>query len=44
MGHCSIEATLHYYSLVPRLTTTIRNNTEEDFNNIIPEVNYEKDQ
>ena len=44
MGHCSIEATLHYYSLVPRLATTIRNNTEDDFNNIIPEVNYEKGQ
>lgn len=41
MGHSSIEATLYYYSLVPRLASTIRKNTEKEFNNIVPEIDYE---
>lgn len=44
MGHRRIESTLHYYSIVPRLADTIQSKSEEGFNSIVPEVNYEEDE
>lgn len=38
MGHRSIEATRYYYSIVPRLSDTLKEKTEEGFNAIVPEV------
>ena len=38
MGHRSIEATRYYYSIVPRLSDTLKNKTENGFNVIVPEV------
>jgi hypothetical protein len=33
-----IEATRYYYSIVPRLSDTLRDKTEMGFNAIVPEV------
>jgi len=38
MGHRSIEATRYYYSIVPRLSDTLKDKTEDGFNAIVPEV------
>jgi integrase len=38
MGHRSIEATAYYYSIVPRLSDTLKEKTEAGFNAIVPEV------
>ena len=38
MGHRSIEATRYYYSIVPRLSDTLKDKTESGFNAIVPEV------
>ena len=43
MGHRWTSSTLHYYSIVPRLAETIKNASEIGFNDIISEVNYEKE-
>jgi len=43
MGHRSIEATRYYYSIVPRLSDTLRDKTEEGFNAIVPEVYYDEE-
>lgn len=43
MGHRWIESTLYYYSIVPRLAETIREKTENGFNEIVPEVDYEEE-
>jgi integrase len=42
MGHRWTASTLHYYSIVPRLADTIRDRTEDAFNEIVPEVCYEE--
>ena len=42
MGHRKIASTLYYYSITPRLADTIQINTEDGFNRIIPEVEYEE--
>lgn len=42
MGHRWTGSTLYYYSIVPRLADTIREKTEEGFNDIVPEVAYEE--
>jgi integrase len=43
MGHCELEHTKYYYSLVPAMSSILENLTEKTFNNIIPEVQtYEK--
>lgn len=42
MGHCDLESTKYYYSLVPAMSSIIQNLTEESFNNIIPEVKDEE--
>ncbi len=38
MGHTSIESTKYYYSIVPSLSDIMREQTEEGFDWIIPEV------
>ena len=43
MGHRSIEATRYYYSIVPRLSDTLREKTEAGFNLIVPEVSDEEE-
>lgn len=43
MGHSSIESTLHYYSMVPRLADILREKTEKGMNAILPEVLYEEE-
>jgi integrase len=43
MGHRWTASTLHYYSIVPRLAETIKIQTEDGFNMIVPEVRYEED-
>ncbi|MFA6270804.1 MAG: tyrosine-type recombinase/integrase [Candidatus Paceibacterota bacterium] len=42
MGHCDLESTKSYYSLVPAISSILKDKTEKDFNDIIPEVTYEK--
>lgn len=43
MGHSSIESTLHYYSIVPRLADILREKTEKGIDAILPEVPYEEE-
>lgn len=42
MGHSTIENTKYYYSLVPSMSSLLRDKTEADFDDIIPEVDYEE--
>ncbi|MBI9013178.1 MAG: tyrosine-type recombinase/integrase [Clostridiales bacterium] len=42
MGHSNIESTKYYYSLVPRLSKIMEDNTGSDYNDILPEVYDEK--
>ncbi len=42
MGHCDLESTKYYYSLVPAMSSILQELTEDTFNSIIPEVNYEE--
>lgn len=37
-----LESTKYYYSLVPGLSAVLREQTEAGFNEILPEVWYEK--
>lgn len=43
MGHSSIESTLHYYSIVPRLADILLEKTEKGMDAILPEVPYEEE-
>lgn len=43
MGHRSIESTLHYYSIVPRLADILQEKTEAGLNEILPEVPDEEE-
>lgn len=42
MGHSTLESTKYYYSLVPGMAEILKEKTGVDFENIIPEVNYEE--
>lgn len=42
MGHAMLESTKYYYALVPGLSAILREQTEAGFNEILPEVWYEK--
>ncbi|MBK5262826.1 MAG: tyrosine-type recombinase/integrase [Peptostreptococcaceae bacterium] len=42
MGHCDLESTKGYYSLVPAISSILKDKTENSFNDIIPEVAYEE--
>lgn len=44
MGHCQIESPLYYYSIVPGLADILLDKTETGFNEIVPEVDDEKEQ
>lgn len=43
MGHRRIASTFYYYSIVPRLAETVKEKTEQGFNEIVPEVCYEEE-
>jgi len=42
MGHCTLESTKYYYSLVPRMAEILKEKTGMDFDSILPEVIHEK--
>jgi len=42
MGHSTLESTKYYYSLVPGMADILQKKTGIDFENIIPEVDYEE--
>jgi integrase len=42
MGHYDIESTKYYYSLVPAFADILEAQTKDDFDEIVPEVDYEK--
>ena len=42
MGHASLESTKYYFSLVPAMADILLELTGRDFDNIVPEVDYEK--
>lgn len=42
MGHAMLESTKYYYSLVPGMADILREQTEEGFNALLPEVVYEE--
>ena len=42
MGHSTLESTKYYYSLVPGMADILDEKTGMDFDNILPEVDYEK--
>lgn len=42
MGHSTLESTRYYYSLVPGIADILEEKTGMDFENILPEVDYEK--
>jgi integrase len=42
MGHGSLESTKRYFHLVPAMSDILLKLTRRDFDDIVPEVNYEK--
>lgn len=44
MGHASLECTKYYYTLVPRLADVMLSLTENTFNEIVPDVDYGKEE
>ncbi|MED4378599.1 tyrosine-type recombinase/integrase [Schinkia azotoformans] len=42
MGHKTLESTKYYYSLVPGMADILEEKTGLDFENIVPEVDYEE--
>jgi len=42
MGHRDVESTKYYYSLVPGFADILEEQTNTDFDDIVPEVDYEK--
>ncbi len=42
MGHSTLESTKYYYSLVPGMAKILEDKTGIDFDNIVPEVDYEE--
>lgn len=43
MGHCDLEHTKYYYSLVPAMSDILEDLTAESFNNIVPEVAFHEE-
>lgn len=44
MGHRTFASTMYYYSIVPKLADIIENQSEESFNNIVPNLSdYEEE-
>ena len=42
MGHSMLESTKYYYSLVPGLSSILKERTETGFNGMLPEVRHEE--
>lgn len=42
MGHSTLESTKYYYSLVPTMSEILEAKTGQDFDDILPEVDYEE--
>lgn len=42
MGHSTLESTKYYYCLVPTMADILEEKTGMDFENIVPEVDYEE--
>jgi integrase len=42
MGHCDLESTKYYYSLVPALSGTLARLTGSNFNDTVPDLNWKK--
>ena len=42
MGHRTLESTRYYYSLVPGMADILEEKTGMDFDDIVPEVDYEE--
>ncbi len=42
MGHYDVRSTKHYYSLVPGFADILEEQTNADFEDIVPEADYEK--
>ena len=42
MGHSTLESTKYYYSLVPTMSDILEAKTGQDFDAILPEVDYEE--
>jgi hypothetical protein len=38
MGHCSVEHTKYYYSIVPRMADILDEKCAESFDDLMPEV------
>jgi integrase len=43
MGHSTLQSTLYYYSLVPKLHKTIEDLSGNTYNNLIPDLPDEED-
>ena len=44
MGHRTFASTMYYYSIVPKLADIVENQSEESFNNIVPNLSdYEEE-
>lgn len=41
MGHCSVEHTMYYYSIVPQMADILLEKTNDDFDELVPEVEDE---
>ena len=41
MGHCNVNSTKYYYSIVPQLADILEEKTSSDFDDLIPEVQDE---
>ena len=44
MGHSVLESTRYYYSLVPAMSGIVENLSGQNFDDIVPEVDYEEGQ
>lgn len=42
MGHTNLESTKYYYSLVPGLADTIKQYSNDSFDGLVPEVDYDE--
>lgn len=42
MGHCTLESTRYYYSLVPVMSDIMEATSGQSFDDIVPEVDYEE--
>jgi len=43
MGHSSLESTKYYYTLIPAMANVIEELSNDDFEVIVPEVEYDEE-